>query len=148
MELQIDDNNVDVNKVLAVLQTSELIGEKVLRDREEIVQMDRIRNKNREALTTIKRHNQYTDTDSIYLCVGNMFIKHRVSMARKLMEDDQKNVNEHIEKLRRKIKHNVQSLQEMEDRGEEFEKFTLNPLSQSEMRDFNTVLKSIQKMEL
>ena len=121
------------------------MGEKVLRDREEIVQMDRIRNKNREALNALKR---VPAKDSVYLCVGNMFFKHRIPTATKLIQDDQVQVNDHIEKLRRQIKDNVQRLQEMEDKGEEFAKFNLNPLTPQEMNSFNVIIKSIKKMDL
>ncbi|KAJ6225671.1 hypothetical protein RDWZM_004216 [Blomia tropicalis] len=135
----------EVYNVIDLLRKSEVLGEKVLRDRDEVVQMDRIRNKNREALNALKNK---AEDDSVYLCTGNMFFKHRIKTARKLIQDDQTNVNDHIETLRRQIKNNVQKLQEIEDKGEEFSKFNLNPLSQSEMNSFNTVLKSIHKMKL
>ena len=135
----------DVYNVLDLLRQSEELGEKVLRDREEIVQMDRIRNKNREALTALKR---VPEKESVYLCVGNMFFKHRKPAARQLIEDDQKQVNDHIEQLRRQMKNKVQQIQEMEDKGDQFAKFNLNPLSSQEMKSFNVVLQNIKKLDL
>lgn len=131
--------------MLDLLRQNEILGEKVLRDREEIVQMDRIRNKNREALNALKR---FSESDSVYLCVGNMFFKHRISTAKNIIQNDQHLTNNNIEKLRRQIKNNVQTLQLMEDKGEEFAKFNLNPLSSQEMNSFSVVLKSIQKLNL
>lgn len=131
--------------VLDLLRQNEILGEKVLRDREEIVQMDRIRNKNREALNALKR---FPESDSVYLCVGNMFFKHRISTAKNIIQNDQHLTNNSIEKLRRQIKSNVQTLQLMEDKGEEFAKFNLNPLSTQEMNSFSVILKSIKKLDL
>lgn len=96
-------------------------------------------------MNAIKRR---PEEDSVYICVGNMFMKQRVKGAKKLIEDDQKNVNEHIEKLRRQIKLNVQTLQEIESKGDQYATFNLNPLSQEEMKGFNTVVKSIHKLQL
>lgn len=131
--------------VLGLLRESETLGETVLRDRAEIVQLDRIRNKNREALTAMKRE---PDHSSVHLCIGNMFIKHRLPIARKLINEDQKNVNEEIERLRSKIKSNVQRLEEMEDKGEQFNVYNLNPLDPAEMRSFKVILNSIEKLQI
>lgn len=127
------------------MQKSEVLGEKALRDKEELVQMDRIRNKNREALNALKR---VPEKESVYLCVGNMFLKQRCSSAKKLVQDDQNQVNEHIEKLRQQLKNNVQQIQEMEDKGEQFSKFNLNPLTRDEMKSFSVVMNSIKKLDL
>lgn len=127
------------------MQKSEVLGEKALRDKEELVQMDRIRNKNREALNALKR---VPEKESVYLCVGNMFLKQRCSAAKKLVQDDQNQVNEHIEKLRQQLKNNVQQIQEMEDKGEQFSKFNLNPLTRDEMKSFSVVMNSIKKLDL
>lgn len=139
------EQSADLYNVLDLMQKSEVLGEKALRDKEELVQMDRIRNKNREALNALKR---VPEKETVYLCVGNMFFKQRVPTATKLIQDDQKQVNEHIEKLRRQLKDNVQQIQEMEDKGEQFAKFNLNPLTRDEMKSFSVVMNSIKKLDL
>ena len=135
----------EVFNVLELLKQSETLGENVLRDRAEIVQLDRIRNKNREALTALKHQPEH---ESVFLCVGNMFIKHKISTARKLINKDQKNVNDEIEDLRNKIKNNVHKLKEIEDRGEEFNVYNLNPLDSNEMKSFNVILNSIDRLQI
>lgn len=142
------DPTANVHDVLNSLQKSELLGENILHDRSEIVHLDRIRQKNREALTAIKNHYKQNDTENIYICMGNMFIKHPVNRARSLIQDDQTVVNEQIETIREKIKNNVQQIHEMEGKGEQFRTFNLNPLSSNEMKSFNVILDSIKKLDL
>ncbi|UXI23252.1 Blot13 allergen [Sarcoptes scabiei] len=97
----------EIHDVLDRLRESETIGESVLRDRSEIVQLDRIRQKNREALTALKKSDP---NDSIYLCIGNMFIKHHNQRAQSLIQQEQKQIDEHLEKLYKQVKDNVASM--------------------------------------
>lgn len=136
----------EVNDVLGLLRKSESLGENVLRNRDEIVQMDRIRQKNREALNELKK--VATTESGVYLCVGNMFIKHSIKQATDLIQKDQKDVNNNIEELRQKIKRNVQNLYEIQNQGEDVNIYNLNPLSSQEMKSFSKVIDSIKKLEV
>lgn len=138
-------DQINVPDILSLLQTSEVLGENVLRDRSELVQMDHIRQKNREALSAMKH---YHDNENIYLCMGNMFIKHRINRARVLIQNDQKKVNENIDKLHKKIKDNVEKIQNIEGKSEEFARFNLNPLSSEEMKGADVLFKSMKKLNL
>ncbi|OTF69956.1 hypothetical protein BLA29_011775 [Euroglyphus maynei] len=141
------NNDDDIHNVLNTLQKSEFIGENILRDRNEIIHLDRIRQKNREALTAIKNHYK-NDDENVYICMGNMFIKHPIHRARSLIQDDQKMVNEQIETIHQTVKNNVQRIQEMEGKAENFRTFNLKPLNASEMKGFNVISDSIKKLDL
>ncbi|XP_075680386.1 pdrg1 prefoldin-like subunit [Dermatophagoides pteronyssinus] len=147
---QFDDKTYDIHNVLTTLQKSESIGESILNDRTEIINLDRIRQKNREALTAIKNHYNHGDDDgqNIYICMGNMFIKHPIKRARSLIQRDQNIVNEQIEILHKNVKNNVEKIQELEGKSEQFRTFNLKPLNSSEMKSFNVVLDSIKKLDL
>lgn len=138
-------DQIDVQDILSLLQKSEVLGEYVLRDHSELVHMDLIRQKNREALSAMKHRN---DNENIYLCMGNMFIKHRINKARSFIQDDQKKINDNIDELHKKIKDNVEKIQSMEGKSEQFSSFNLKPLSSEEMKGFNVILDSIKKLNL
>ena len=137
---------LDMNNILGLLRKSEQSGELVLRQKAEIVHMDRISQKNREAYNAIKRR---PDNETVYLCTGNMFIKHHVQQAKQIIENDQKDISKNVDKLHDDIKKNLQIIHEIEDKGDRFgASFNLNPLSHDEMKGFDLMLKQIKNIEL
>ena len=135
-----------MKQILSLLRESEHSGELVLRERAELVHMDRLSNKNREALNSLKRQ---PDTDSVYLCTGNMFMKHRVSHAKEIIQKDQKEIEENVKKFREDIQKNVEQIHVIENKGDRFSAaFNLNPLSNEEMKGFGVMLDQIKKIQL
>lgn len=137
----------EARMVVSLVQQSELLGDTVLRERGEMIEMDRTRQRNREALNELRRRKAAGER-SAYVCIGEQFIKFDMDKAMAMLQQDQVEVNERIETLRRQVKIHVQQLYEMENRGNMVEIFNLNPISSEEMKSFNIVLEQIHRTEL
>lgn len=137
----------DAAMIVSLLRQSEILGETVLRERGEMIEMDRNRQRTREALNELRRRKAAGER-SAYVCFGNQFIKYEIDKALEMLKQEQVEINEKIETLRRQVKLNVQQLYELENRGQEVQIFNLNPLSSEEMKSFNIVLNQIHRTEL
>ncbi|XP_075216477.1 pdrg1 prefoldin-like subunit [Lycorma delicatula] len=113
---------------LAHLQAVEEQAEEILRDRSEIVALDRRRNGNREALRALQKQN----SKSTWFALGSMLVKLPVDKAKNLLEKDQQVTSSEINKLRSDLKVKVNDLRDLE-----FESpvpgLMLQPLTRDEM---------------
>jgi hypothetical protein len=64
------------------LEEVEVLGEEIVRDKQEVVALDRRRNQNREALRAL----QHQDCDKTWLTVGSLLVKMPVNKAKELLE--------------------------------------------------------------
>ena len=75
--------------VLDRMQRVELLGEEILTDRQQMVELDRRRNKNREALAALRRiDRQGTEVAAAqkhWVCMGETFAKHSQAEARGML---------------------------------------------------------------
>ncbi|XP_037271895.1 pdrg1 prefoldin-like subunit [Rhipicephalus microplus] len=118
-------------RVKQYLADIELTAETILADKEQVVELDRRRQKNREALRALKQLEE--DIHRPWVCIGNMFMKIPRHRTKELLEQEQEKLENEIGSLRKKLKKNVQSLREMEGRSE-VQGFSLEPLSREEMQ--------------
>ncbi|KAL3183439.1 hypothetical protein MRX96_033558 [Rhipicephalus microplus] len=118
-------------RVKQYLADIELTAETILADKEQVVELDRRRQKNREALRALKQLEE--DIHRPWVCIGNMFMKIPRHRTKELLEQEQEKLENEIGSLRKKLKNNVQSLREMEGRSE-VQGFSLEPLSREEMQ--------------
>lgn len=100
----------DQEKVFKYLEAVEKLAEEILADRHEIIVLDKRRNQNREALRELAK----LFSNNCWLTVGSILIKHDKEVTRKLLEDDQKQLNIDINKLRSDLKVKVNSLRDLE----------------------------------
>ncbi|KAG9510965.1 E3 ubiquitin-protein ligase HECW2, partial [Fragariocoptes setiger] len=114
-----------IHRVLNEFTKIELVADEVIHDKAQIVDLDKKRQANREALNSLKHS---SETDKRWLCIGNMFIKVPTEKAKKLINGDQANLNEEIESLRDNLKPKYNQLLELEGK-EEISSFNLKPLS-------------------
>jgi chaperonin cofactor prefoldin len=69
--------------VVDYLQQVETLAEDVLADRREIIELNKKRDKNREAMRSLMKP---TVDKKVWLCSGNMFIKFSKNEATKILE--------------------------------------------------------------
>uniref|UniRef100_A0A1B6H2X5 Uncharacterized protein n=1 Tax=Cuerna arida TaxID=1464854 RepID=A0A1B6H2X5_9HEMI len=123
------------NLSLKQLHAIEQQGESILRDRAEIIALDRRRNGNREALRNLTRE-KGTKT---WFALGPMLVKMPVSTATSLLNKDQVTINSEINKIRSDLKVKVNKLRDLE-----FESplpgLDLKPMTREEMAAVNQVL--------
>ena len=130
--------NMDLgnDKLLVYLKEVELAAEDVLSDKQEIVDLDRKRNLNREALRAIdkscKAHWQ-GDASKTWLALGNSFLKVPSKTAIAMLEEDQVKLDSEINILRSEIKVKVNTLREKQGQ-EQVLGLGIKALSTEEMR--------------
>uniref|UniRef100_A0A1E1X040 p53 and DNA damage-regulated protein 1 n=1 Tax=Amblyomma aureolatum TaxID=187763 RepID=A0A1E1X040_9ACAR len=129
--------NPTTARVKQFLADIESTAETILADKEQVVELDRRRQKNREALRALQSMEE--DVRRPWVCIGNMFMKIPKQRTKELLEQEQEKLEEEIASLRKKLKKNVQSLREMEGRSE-VQGFSLEPLSREEMQAISKVI--------
>ena len=95
----------------AVTEIEEL-AEEVLVDRAQIVDYDKKRNSNREALRAIKKQPQ----SKHWFCIGNSFIKVSHNHCKNILDKDETFMDEEIKRLHTGLKPKVIKIHELEGR--------------------------------
>jgi len=112
------------------LVEAEEIAEEILSDKQQIVDFDKRRNVNREALRSLKD----SKDNKTWLCSGaDLFIKLPTDGARKIIEKDQRTLDEEINKLRDQLKVKTSKLSEIEGTEDSTKPFFLKPTSVSSL---------------
>ncbi|XP_067287471.1 p53 and DNA damage-regulated protein 1 [Pseudorasbora parva] len=115
----------------------EVAAEDILADKQQIVDLDLRRNKNREALNALRNH---SSNDNVKVCFGNMFIKFPQESTRSMILKDQEQLDKEITDLRKRLKAKVNRLNELQGKPELIG-YNLAPLSNDEMKAINSLLK-------
>lgn len=131
--------NPTTAKVKHFLADIESTAETILADKEQVVELDRRRQKNREALRALQKLDDHVRKP--WVCIGNMFMKIPKERTTELLQQEQAKLEEEIASLRKKLKKNVQLLRELEGKSE-VQGFSLEPLSREEMQAINKVMGS------
>ncbi|GCB60847.1 p53 and DNA damage-regulated protein 1 isoform X1 [Scyliorhinus torazame] len=125
--------------VMSYLTEVEELVESLLADKQQIVDLDVKRNRNREALRSLQNNTE--QSDKVMVCFGNIFIKFPKSRTRDMIRKDQEQLDEEIHKLYNQLKVKVNRLNEAQGKPE-LKGFNLSPLSQEEMQAIEKTLKS------
>nr|XP_046237775.1 p53 and DNA damage-regulated protein 1 [Scatophagus argus] len=125
-------------RILEYLTEVEEAAEDVLTTKQQIVNLDSKRNRNREALNALK--NEMSDSGKVKVCFGNMFIKFPKLKTREMIQKDQEQLDKEINDLRKGLKAKVNRLNEMEGKPE-LRGYNLSPLSSDEVKAINSLLK-------
>ncbi|XP_038067862.1 p53 and DNA damage-regulated protein 1-like [Patiria miniata] len=125
----------DTQFILRHLGELEQLAEEVLADKEQIVDLDRTRNGNREGLRSLIRQNRQSKPgqSKSWVCFGDMFIKLPGPTAQAMIEQDQEKLTEEIDRLHKELKPKVAKLRDMEGQ-KEAKGFDLTALSSDEMK--------------
>jgi len=138
--------SINQQQLLISVQEVEECAEDVLSTKQEIVDLDRKRNANREAIRALekkeKEHYKGSESKS-WLAMGNTFFKLPTGRAMEMMKNDQVKLNSAVNTLRSDLKVKVNSLREKEGKAE-LKGFGLKSLGQEEMSDIHKVIRGSQ----
>ena len=95
---------------LKTISEIEELAEEILTDRAQIIDYDKKRNGNREAINAIKDNSSKKQ----WFCVGNLFIKIPEEQAKQILVEDQQKIEAEMNKLRNNLKPKVKKLHELE----------------------------------
>ena len=99
---------------LKVMAEIEELADEIMTDRAQMVDCDKKRNANREALHALKRTH---GNEKEWFCVGNLFLKLSHSTVENIIEEDQMALNKQSKKLQEELKPKVKTLHKLEGRG-------------------------------
>ncbi|KAG7478080.1 hypothetical protein MATL_G00076630 [Megalops atlanticus] len=125
-------------RILKYLTEVEEAAEDVLADKQQIVELDAKRNRNREALSALRYDSQ--SEEKVKVCFGNMFIKLPKATTNQMIQKDQEQLDKEISDLRKRLKAKVNNLHELQGKPE-LKGYNLSPLSNDELRAINSILK-------
>ncbi|XP_047437947.1 p53 and DNA damage-regulated protein 1 [Mugil cephalus] len=125
-------------RVLEYLTEVEEAAEDVLTTKQQIVDLDVKRNRNREALNALKH--ELSDSEKVKVCFGNMFIKFPKSKTKEMIEKDQEQLENEINDLRKGLKAKVNRLNELQGKPE-LRGYSLSPLTPDEVKAISNLLK-------
>ncbi|KAG9260288.1 p53 and DNA damage-regulated protein 1 [Astyanax mexicanus] len=128
---------MDSSRVMEYLMEVEVAAEDVLADKQQIVDLDARRNRNREAMNALRNS---ADSDKVKVCFGNMFIKFPKENAQAMMQKDQEQLDQEITDLRKRLKAKVNHLNDLQGKPE-LRGYNLSPLSNDELKAVNSILK-------
>ncbi|KAG7318871.1 hypothetical protein KOW79_017345 [Hemibagrus wyckioides] len=129
---------MDSQRVMDYMMEVELAAEDVLSDKQQIVDLDSRRNRNREAMNVLR--NSDSDHDKVKVCFGNMFIKFPKENTRSMIQKDQEQLEQEINNLRKGLKAKVNRLNDLQGKPE-LRGYNLSPLTGDELKAINSILK-------
>ncbi|KAJ0068375.1 hypothetical protein NL108_005958 [Boleophthalmus pectinirostris] len=130
--------DTDSQRVLEYLTKVEEAAEDVLTTKQQIVDLDLKRNRNREALNAL-RHD-LSSSDKVKVCFGNIFIKFPVNKTTEMIQRDQEQLDKEISDLRKELKVKVNQLNDIQGKPE-LRGYSLTSLSPDELKAINNLLK-------
>ena len=105
-------NSQTTESTLKTVTEIEELAEEILVDRAQIIDYDKKRNSNREALRAIKKQPE----NKHWFCIGNSFIKVTHDHCQNILEKDQSYMDNEIKRLHIGLKPKVSKLFELEGR--------------------------------
>lgn len=128
----------DPNFIFEYLKQVETLADDVLTDRRDIIELNKKRDKAREAVRALKKNE--TDKNAT-VCLGNLFVQFPKNQAVNILEKDHSSVDIQIRNLEKGLKIKVNKLYEAEQRPE-LKGLNLVPLSNEERESlFNIINK-------
>jgi len=123
------------SQVLQRFSELEELAQEIMEDKHQIIELDKKRNTNREALRALKtKDTTGVKTSKSWVCFGNMFLKLPSSNVQTMLQQDQKNLDEEISRLRKDLKPKVSKLHELEGLPE-VKGFDLTALTQDDLQN-------------
>ncbi|CAI2174173.1 215_t:CDS:2 [Funneliformis geosporum] len=98
---------------ISILSERERLAEDILTNKQLIVDYDRTRNTNREALNNLKKES-LNSQKKVWVNLGEFFIKLEKDNVKSYIEKDQKNLEKEISSLRDTIKQKTTDLEKLE----------------------------------
>lgn len=127
---------LDSAHLMQYLVEAEVAAEDLLTDKQKVVDLDRKRQKTREALRVLSKDKT---SKKHWVCIGNMFMKLPAPQTKKILEQDFDNLDDEINDTRHKMKEKLAKLRDVEKK-EGLKGFDLQPLSAQELSAINSIL--------
>lgn len=86
------------------------VTELTLKTKSQIIDCDKKRNSNREALQELKK----TEDNKHWFCIGNLFLKVPISNTVYMLQKDQETLDNEVKKIHNGLKPKVKKLHELE----------------------------------
>lgn len=128
-----------MEQLTKLLTQIELTADDVIDTKQQIVDLDAKRHKNREALNCL-RDLKPQQKNKNWVCVGDMFIRLNQNDTRNIIFDDQYHMEQGVEDLRDQLSDKVNKLRELEGKPE-ITGFNLKPLKKEEILSLRTAFK-------
>ncbi|RIB30164.1 hypothetical protein C2G38_2027058 [Gigaspora rosea] len=114
-----------------ILAERERIAEDILTNKQLIIDYDRTRNANREALNKLKKEK---DEKKVWVNLGEFFIKMDKNNVKSYIEKDQESLDSGISSLRETVKEKMAELEKLETGDDKISKgFKLRGISSDEL---------------
>ena len=105
----------------------------MLADQQQVVELDKRRQTNRQAIRAVKNEKEQR---KMWVMMGNEFVKVEKNVLESWLEGDQNVLDKEINSIRDELKHKVQALKQLE--GEEIPKgFFLNAMSKNALSNIS-----------
>ncbi|XP_060071697.1 p53 and DNA damage-regulated protein 1-like [Ylistrum balloti] len=127
---------METNQLLLHLAEVEELAEDIISDKHQMVELDKKRQKTREAIRLLSKDKK---TQKTWVCFGNMFIKLPATDTKKLLEKDFNGLDVEISEISKNLKPKVNKLRDMEHK-EEAKGFGLTSLSRDEIQAVEALL--------
>ncbi|GFO38085.1 P53 and DNA damage-regulated protein 1-like [Plakobranchus ocellatus] len=127
---------VEAGKVLSHLAEIEVVAEEILSSRREIIDLDKQRNKTREAIRALQKEKK---DGKMWLCAGNMFLKVENAKAVKILSKDFEILDEEVSSARARLKPKVTKLRDLEKK-DDLKGFGLVALTSEERKSVESLL--------
>lgn len=127
----------DPSFVFEYLKQVETLANDILVDRREIIELNKKRDKTREATRALKKNE---NEKNAILCLGNLFVTLPKQQANLILEKDHKHFDTEINKLEKGLKPKVNKLYEAENKPE-LKGFNLVSLTKEEKESIFNLIK-------
>ena len=111
----------DAATIIERLTRAERLGEEVLAERRQMVELDRQRNQNREALAALRRMDRDAAASAgvpaptkHWMCMGDVFLRRPHATTRQLLEEEQARIETELEGLRTSVTRKTSALCELD----------------------------------
>lgn len=127
-------------KIFKIMKQMELLAEDILADKRKMIELDKRRQKNREALRALKKPEGMSSGTSMVWCVyGSSFVRTEKCVAEATISAEQADIENELEASRKRIKKTMQELRLLEG-SKGIEGFDLQPLSREEKAAIHTII--------
>lgn len=122
--------------LISDLTEIEETAEKILTDKQQIVDLDKKRQQTREAIRVL---NKDKVNNKCWVCIGNMFLKLPKKSTKNLLENDFNQLDREINSIRNDLKPKMNKLRDLENK-DDLKGFNLEPLTKDEIRAIENLL--------
>ncbi|KAK3586685.1 hypothetical protein CHS0354_039154 [Potamilus streckersoni] len=123
-------------KLVNELTSLEEVAEEILADKQEMIDLDKRRQKTREAVRALQKDKKIQKT---WVCFGNTFLKLSTQQTKKLLEKDMRQIDDEIDEIRHNLKPKVNKLRDLEHQ-DDIKGFNLRPLSKEELQSLESFM--------